>query len=110
MNPEIKEKWIAALRSGEYKQGTAHLNNKGKFCCLGVLCDLAVKEGEVEVEVDTYDLRVYYDGCITLLPRSVVVWAGLPNNDPVVVGSKLSTFNDGGHSFDSLATMIQENL
>lgn len=40
LKPEIKSKWITALRSGEYKQGTRALYNKSNntFCCLGVLC------------------------------------------------------------------------
>ena len=41
MNQEIKAKWIAALRSGKYKQGEGCLNDgHGGFCCLGVLCDV----------------------------------------------------------------------
>lgn len=41
MNPELKAKWVAALRSGKYEQGHEYLNKDGKFCCLGVLCDVA---------------------------------------------------------------------
>lgn len=38
---EFKQKWIAALRSGDYKQGKGWLYNKGAdgeitYCCLGV--------------------------------------------------------------------------
>ena len=35
---EFKEKWLAALRSGEYKQGKMELYNKetDSFCCIGV--------------------------------------------------------------------------
>ena len=40
MNPEIKAKWIEALRSGKYEQGQGKLNKNGKFCCLGVLCEV----------------------------------------------------------------------
>lgn len=44
MNQEIKKRWVAALRSGDYKQGTGALRNAdNKFCCLGVLCDLHSK-------------------------------------------------------------------
>lgn len=33
--------WLAALRSGDYKQGRAVLrNSNNEFCCLGVACDL----------------------------------------------------------------------
>jgi hypothetical protein len=37
MNQVIKEKWVAALRSGEYKQTKGYLRNKKGYCCLGVL-------------------------------------------------------------------------
>lgn len=40
---ELKAKWLAALRSGDYKQGKNYLHNSAKdtFCCLGVLCEVA---------------------------------------------------------------------
>lgn len=41
MNQEIKEKWLAALRSGKYKQGKTVLRSQDDcYCCLGVLCDI----------------------------------------------------------------------
>lgn len=40
MDQEIKEKWIAALRSGKFKQCDGELHNlEGSFCCLGVLLE-----------------------------------------------------------------------
>ena len=51
MKKEIADKWIAALRSGEYKQGIGELHDTGNnsYCCLGVLCkvmDSPIKEGQ----------------------------------------------------------------
>lgn len=47
MKPLWKKKWIAALLSGDYKQGREALRTgteeKSQFCCLGVLCDLVAK-------------------------------------------------------------------
>lgn len=39
------EDWPNALESGQYKQGTGILyeENTGKYCCLGVACDLLSK-------------------------------------------------------------------
>lgn len=38
---KFKEKWLKALRSGEYEQGRQTLlNNDGQYCCLGVACSL----------------------------------------------------------------------
>ena len=47
MKIELKEKWLAALRSGEYKQctralvGTADDGSGVGYCCLGVLAKVA---------------------------------------------------------------------
>lgn len=38
---DLRERWIAALRSGKYEQGRQYLNNERGFCCLGVLADIA---------------------------------------------------------------------
>jgi hypothetical protein len=35
------DQWTAALRGGEFEQGENWLNNDGKYCCLGVLCEIA---------------------------------------------------------------------
>jgi len=49
MNKELKEKWLKALRSGEYKQGNMRLRRNDEqgdlYCCLGVYADCLVKEG-----------------------------------------------------------------
>lgn len=45
LKPEFKQKWLEALESGQYKQGRRNLNSNGEFCCLGVGCDVLIKEG-----------------------------------------------------------------
>jgi hypothetical protein len=40
MKKEIRDRWVTALRSGEYEQGIARFERGGRFCCLGVLCDV----------------------------------------------------------------------
>ena len=37
---------IAALRSGDYEQTNGALRSRDAFCCLGVLCDLHLDEGD----------------------------------------------------------------
>src|SRR5258708_20271541 len=52
MNPDVKVKLLAALRSGEYEKTTGRLARKSDdgtkigYCCLGVLSDLAAKRSE----------------------------------------------------------------
>jgi len=45
MNADLKPKWLAALRSGEYEQGQRKLRKNDKYCCLGVLCDIMPEIG-----------------------------------------------------------------
>ena len=55
MNKEIKERWIAALRSGKYKQAQNVLRTgKDRLCCLGVLCDVVDPERWYVEEDSTY--------------------------------------------------------
>jgi hypothetical protein len=41
MDAELKARWVAALRSGEYEQGRRQLRAGDTYCCLGVLCVVA---------------------------------------------------------------------
>lgn len=51
MRPEVKTKWIEALRSGKYLQAIGRLRRaRGRdgalaFCCLGVLCEVTDPTG-----------------------------------------------------------------
>ena len=51
MKADLKQRWVDALRSGQYQQGFGRLHkqlsNKSYFCCLGVLCEVAIKEGSI---------------------------------------------------------------
>jgi len=61
----IKE-WVKALRSGEYKQGQSYLRSRdGKFCCLGVLCDLTNR-------ID-WEALLEEDECCTILNEGSVL-------------------------------------
>lgn len=117
MNQEVKQKWVAALRSGEYKQGAGYLkNSKGEYCCLGVLCDVAKKEGQKVVEKYLPSLHTYtFDESKAFLPMSVADWAQLSTEAPyVLVGGgmdRLDHLNDSGDfSFDQIADLIEASL
>ncbi len=113
MNQDIKEKWVAALRSGEYKQGKNRLRtHTNKFCCLGVLCDLHAKEtGNPWDEYGDKEFAYLYKHGD--LPRKVSVWAGFPRDDanPFAGPHRLSTYNDNyGKNFHEIADIIEKNL
>lgn len=127
MDSEIKERWVAKLRSGGYTQGTGKLNSDGKYCCLGVLCEIAVEDGIVIKtdavtdtgtgryisKVDTSDYEV------SVLPFAVKNWAGLPDTNPEVEffnadgfpeDMTLAELNDSGKTFEEIANLIEESL
>ena len=110
MNPSIKQAWTKALRSGNYQQGKEFLCSNKKFCCLGVLTDLYIKETSQRWHHDV-------DGCYSfeteksLLPFSVQKWAGLNGPNPYIGGDNLAQWNDlRGLSFKELADLIEEHL
>lgn len=121
MNADVKAKWVAALRSGKYRQGKNALRydfgEGSEFCCLGVLCDLHDSslwdKKDARMGVYTYESseghRVGFD-----LPQNVRDWAGIPEADPNVWDNgalaKLSQLNDFGRTFDEIATLIEESL
>jgi hypothetical protein len=102
LDPEFKAKWIAALRSGEYKQGNEILFDEelNTHCCLGVACRVAGVDplkGDGFIKFDT-------DGAV---PEILTGDTGIPE--------KLAYMNDGlygetQHSFLEIADWIEANL
>lgn len=110
MNGEVKAKWIAALRSGEYEQGRNFLREEGSYCCLGVLCELHAKETGNEWTIGELYLGEKY-----FLPAEVQKWAGIDDRNPCFAdkdghASFLSDLNDAGRSFKWIANIIEENF
>lgn len=138
MNSDVKNLWIDALLSGKYKQGHECLkDHNGRYCCLGVLCDLAVKANVIPepvtkeesyecpmTELTSYKLVTYFGSPIinhrgdiikenhVVLPPEVTKWAGLNSYDPTTNedGRTLSNLNDDGYTFQVLANIIKESL
>jgi len=112
MNPQIKQKWVSALRSGEYKQTQRHLHDEYGFCCLGVLCDLYIKENNLEWEPSRYDDNVYvFQDGVADLPLSVVEWSGIPNHNLLDINARtFANLNDNAYTFEQIADVIEEQL
>lgn len=125
MNPEAKELWLAALRSGKYEQGKYYLLQNRKYCCLGVLCDVARENGvELHTEVlkkrratdRKFNQTTYFDTRSSQLPTKVQDWAGLDDSLPSVevggVSKRLDVLNDSDEqaTFEWLADRIEESL
>lgn len=125
MNQEIKQKWVAALNSGEYEQGQFALTQHGSFCCLGVLCDLYIKDqNNPNIQWETLHPELETKSLFTesgVLPIEVQIWADLrtanpeisiPNDDAPggVLKASLSDVNDNGEPFSVIAKLIEEQL
>jgi hypothetical protein len=74
--------WIEALRSGKYQQARKRLRTDVGFCCLGVICEMAVAEGFSHwgdgVDAGTFFSGLNESGACTELPDSTAVLYGLP--------------------------------
>jgi hypothetical protein len=134
MKPEVKKKWLKALRSGKYEQAQGRLHEDSKFCCLGVLCDLHAKETGRKwklLEEDTHggDEEYSYMDEGDLLPKMVMRWAGLrkhattSGNDVKIKHvadaepvedtdniTSLAELNDDGCTFEEIADFIEAQL
>jgi hypothetical protein len=119
---DIKARWVAALRSGEYAQGRGALRNEeGENCCIGVLCDV------LNVPVETFrgdyssggeDLELNDPAYVLArdlipikgIPEEVLNLGGFTYGDTV---DQLMSMNDATHShktFAEIADLIEEYL
>lgn len=122
MKEEIKLLWVDALNSGRFTKGMSRLYERTTddyYCCLGVLCQLAEEAGIATSFVDEngdvifHGIDVYESGSCTVLPTSVMTWAGLTDEDPRVdtpEGNRsLSSINDDlnrPRTFPEIAELI----
>lgn len=110
MNKDIKKKWINALRSGKYKQGSGWLLEDNKYCCLGVLSDILHSPKKTILGVEMPTVNVCKKAGISytkdLNNPSRVQGDGDGDNDAY----KLAGFNDGGKSFKWIASWIEKKL
>lgn len=130
-------KWTAALRSGEYQQARHQLRREIEsladdtvaigFCCLGVACEVAVKEGVVRREQSFYGSvsgDIHSDSSSTALPQAVVDWLGLSGRDGDLTerveykhpghecdeehttGTLIGLNDDAGYTFEQIADLV----
>lgn len=83
MNRENIQKWVDALRSGQFQQGGKSLKPSAtEHCCLGVLCDISGL-GQWAREVGGFRLEYRAEGyeSSAIPPVPVVEWLGITEND-----------------------------
>lgn len=114
MSPELKAKWIEALRSGKYKQGRYYLKRKdGSMCCWGVAAEVMgcqwkpSKSGSVDGQVAVFSDDPAPYTPIHALPKEMVESLGVSQ----AMEAKLMQMNDyGGYTFEQIADFIEQNL
>lgn len=117
---------VDALRSGEFKQGQGRLGRDDEYCCLGVACLVARRNGlNLKVHVDD-DSDVHFgdpdnwlEEDYAQLPHSVQDWYGFEWNDPELSGDgdqadakyNASTFNDDyDYDFNRIADAFERTF
>ncbi len=104
---EFAEKWVAALRSGKYKQGKSRLRSpKGEYCCLGVACIVQkvpyrdLKDALWITGDDYYGFGFIPEG----FPSQLI---GKATENELV--RSFASLNDSQKSFPEIADWIEEN-
>jgi hypothetical protein len=126
MKIELKEKWLAALRSGEYQQCTSSLicraydGSAVAYCCLGVLAKVAglnVISGEFTIKGEINDVDgVGNSPFYALRDEYNPIWelaAEHGSEEPPVKGMVLSEaidMNDNDKSFIEIADYLETHL
>ncbi len=101
MNRDAIQKWIDALRSGEYKQCQGQLRKGNSFCATGVLCDVHSKEFNSKASWEDNK----YLGNEVSMPMIVQNWI----NSEIVIG--IITMNDGHRmGFNQIADKIEKKF
>lgn len=94
MEPELKRKWVDALRSGKFERGNGRLKADSKYCCLGVLRHIA----------NPRDKRRAAHA--HLLHSDQLAEFGLSNSEQ----TKLADMNDNGKTFSEIADYIEKRI
>lgn len=125
MDADIKQRWVDALRSGDYTQASGALrrpypDGETAYCCLGVLCAIQPDRYEVPVPSGRYPNFARKSDHTPLDSHALLArdgsWTGsrirMPYKDEPTAHErmKLAGMNDKGESFDTIADYIEENL
>jgi hypothetical protein len=112
--------WVKALRSGDYEQGQEYLCRGGKFCCLGVLCEILELPKETDTSGDQVIGRYLFGGRVgqqsvipARLQSTILEDLNLRQTVTDEVGdqralhTQLICMNDEGKSFNEIADYIE---
>lgn len=104
---EVIKRWVTALKSGKYKQAQKQLRTNAGFCCLGVLCDLARKDGGDDWTPSSLQGYEYKKNCGVLQDDMERFIFG---DNTYTLSHTLVEMNDNGATFKEIAKVIEEKL
>jgi len=109
MDKQDAMKWVEALRSGEYKQGTCRLYTKetNSYCCLGVLNKIMSKKYTAIDREATLDKTIHFNDPFGLMKTLETDLVGL--NDSGFWGDEGSGHKADPLNFNEIADIIQIN-
>lgn len=111
MNPEAKEKWLTALRSGHYAQGRVVLRSENdRYCCLGVLAH----EMEPDTRLNNFNYTEFEKPEYGLTTEQVDFLWHANDGIPTKGESDLASFpvirEEERWTFSEIADWIEEHL
>lgn len=109
MKAQVKADWLAALRSGDYKQTQGRLRRDEGFCCMGVLCDV------IDPSKWRHELHELFSNHATWSYGDLALFPSVSVLPPVEIlfnhRNVLSCMNDTkGLSFTEIADWIEQNI
>ena len=102
-----QERWMVALESGDYQQGTGYLEANGEFCCLGVAANLFLWD----LRLANYGNEYQYGDSVADAPKELVELLKLRSS----IGKNkegsfsLTSMNDDEVPFNKIAATIRAN-
>lgn len=101
MKKELRDRWCAALRSGEYRQGRDALQPEDdRFCCIGVLASIVAPELWDHEEG-------LHDGAVGEMSPRVRELTGLSALDE---GRAIGWNDKDEHDFATIAELIEHEI
>lgn len=119
MKAELKEKWVKALRSREFKQGQGSLKelvdvekNKVVHCCLGVLHEISGGKWHRDKYDDPNQTGVFKTGgnSTTTSASDSFLEGKYMNGLDEDTQKQLAEMNDNGKKFYQIANWIEKNI
>ena len=107
LQPEVKQKWVKALRSGKYKQTQENLYKNDKFCCLGVL---AMECGRKNLELDDITDEPELHSAFVNNKIMDTMNSLIPSSNEKVQNYLIGLNDENRHSFKKIANWIDKNL